>query len=171
MNARIYASLFSRKDRIKFIGFSILFLFIAFLVSISKRQGRAGTDVGFLIVLPVLGFGGILAEVWNRPLQRPTTALLPALQRTLFPWYIRLFLAVALVWAVMIHWVEPGIPLAAAVGISAGMFALPIPSVLYRNRPAESKLRRILFLFLGIIIGGNGVTLFARNQLLTHASL
>lgn len=125
MNARIYASLFPRQEKILFLVFAGFFALMAFGISIGNREMDVSM-LGISFLFPPLGLGAFLAESWNQPLRRPTTALLPGLQPTLFRWHIRVVMTAAISWAAIVHFLEPRIPLVAAIGISAGMFTLSL---------------------------------------------
>lgn len=148
MTPKIYASLFRRRDKVAFIASVGIFTLSALAVSPSSKRLEGSGLALMLILIPPLCLGALFAEVWKKLLQRSSTALAPGVQRTLFQWHSSVILAGAIGWGVIVHWIQPAIPLAAAIGISAGMSTLPLPFTLGRPlRPKNARLWRGLFWF------------------------
>jgi hypothetical protein len=129
MTAKIFARLFQFRDRLTFAGFGCAFTVLAFAAAIPKDYGNPEVTITFFILAPALGLGGLLAEVWNRPVQCRVTALLPALKTRLFWWFCGALVLTAAAWALVMRWVEPAIPYAAALGLSIGLASVPLLTV------------------------------------------
>jgi hypothetical protein len=154
MNARIYASLFRWQDKVLLVVFTFFLTTIAFIGSVPTRHGAAAhADSIIFLLMPPVVLGSLLAGIWNRPLQRPASALCPHLQDVLFRWHAGFVVAAAIIWVAITHGIEPAMPLVAALGIAGAMFTLPL--ALGVGQPPAPTGARLVTSLWAIIVGAN----------------